>query len=103
MRDGGATDRGLGEDASLDGGGLDTGELDAGDDTDAGDVDSGAPPGRRVFITSDFFFGNLVAAAPGAADGLAAGDRLCNEVAARASLGGSWRAWLSSDTIDAID
>jgi hypothetical protein len=81
----------------------DASEVDGGEESDASEQDSGAHPGRRVFITSDFFGGNLLAAVPGAADGLAAADRLCSDVAARASLGGNWRTWLSSESVDAID
>jgi hypothetical protein len=100
--DSGADDRGsidLGTDAAADAGD----ELDGGLEADTGSEDSGTPASRRIFITSDFFDGNLLARAPGSVDGLAAGDQLCREAALRASLGGDWRAWLSSDTVDAID
>jgi len=66
-------------------------------------ADAGAAAARQLFITSAFFDGNLLARVPGAADGLAAGDQLCRDAAVRAGLGGDWRAWLSSDTVDAID
>ena len=66
-------------------------------------ADAGAPISSRLFITSDRFDGDLMARAAGAADGPTAGDILCRGVAARANLGGDWGAWLSSDTVDAID
>lgn len=46
---------------------------------------------KRVFITSLGFTGNL--------GGLAGADAKCQERANAANLGGSWKAWLSSDTV----
>lgn len=57
-------------------------------------------PGKRVFVTSTTYSGNLVQAA-GAADGLAAGDKLCTQAAQAAVLGGTWQAWLSVKGTDA--
>lgn len=57
----------------------------------------------RAFVSSATYSGNLLAAAqaisPGfAGDGLQAGDFLCQNLATAASLGGTWKAWLSSPT-----
>jgi len=57
-------------------------------------------PGKRVFVTSTTYSGNLLQAA-GAADGLAAGDKLCTQAAQAAALGGTWKAWLSVKGTDA--
>lgn len=63
--------------------------------TDAGD--GGAPEGgpgfKRVFVTSTTFQGSL--------GGLAGADSLCTGLAAQASLGGAWVAWLSSKSVGA--
>lgn len=57
------------------------------------------PPGaKRLFITSKTFHGDL-----GAGGGLAGGDASCTSAAQAAGLGGSWKAWLSTTTVDAID
>jgi hypothetical protein len=52
-----------------------------------------APAHKRIFVTSGTFNGNL--------GGLTGADGLCGTAAA--SLGGSWKAWLSDGTHDAID
>ncbi len=57
---------------------------------------------KRIFVTSLATTGNLMAAGNGH-DGLDGGDKLCATAAAAASLGGSWKAWLSSSTVNAID
>lgn len=46
--------------------------------------------GRRVFVTSTTHTGNL--------GGLAGGDAICAARAQAASLGGTWRAWISNAT-----
>ncbi|CAN5316507.1 hypothetical protein BH11MYX1_BH11MYX1_58110 [soil metagenome] len=56
----------------------------------------------RIFFTSASFTGNLVAAGAGT-DGLDSADCLCAAAARNASLGGKWRAWLSSSTVNAYD
>jgi hypothetical protein len=60
---------------------------------------------KRVFITQEKWNGDLrsaaLAAGVDAPTGLAAGDALCNVAAA--SLGGTWRAWLSDSNTNAID
>jgi len=48
---------------------------------------------RRVFITNEKFNGNL--------GGLAGADAKCQTSANRASLGGTWKAWLSDSTTSA--
>ena len=65
---------------------------------------SGGPPvgAKRVFVTSATYTGNLKVQG-GGADGLEGGDKLCQLAASAATLGGTWRAWLSSSTINAID
>jgi hypothetical protein len=49
----------------------------------------------RVFVTSDTWTGNF--------GGLAGADADCATAAQAASLGGSWKAWLSDSTTNAID
>jgi hypothetical protein len=49
----------------------------------------------RVFLTSTLQEGDL--------GGLAGADALCNNLASTASLGGTWVAWLSTSTVDAVD
>ncbi len=56
--------------------------------------------GRRVFVTSRTFTGSL---SMDDAVGLEAADRLCQAAADTAGLGGRFVAWLSSDSLDAID
>jgi hypothetical protein len=60
---------------------------------------AGGDPGerKRVFVTSGAFPGNFYRSS----GGLEAGDAQCNLSAS--TLGGTWRAWLSSSSIDAID
>jgi len=64
-----------------------------GETTDEAPANSEAT--RRVFATSQVYSGNL-----GGVDG---GDRRCAERAAAASLGGTWRAWLSTTSQSAAD
>ncbi|HUJ58578.1 MAG TPA: hypothetical protein VLX92_08800 [Kofleriaceae bacterium] len=56
-----------------------------------------APPASfaRVFATHTVYMG--------AFGGLADGDQLCNSAAETAGLGGTWKAWLSDSTSNAID
>jgi hypothetical protein len=65
---------------------------------------SGGPPAfaKRVFVTSATYTGNLKLQGSGA-DGLDGGDKLCQLAASAATLGGTWRAWLSTTTVNAID
>jgi hypothetical protein len=74
----------------------------------AGVIFSDGPPrAMRVFVTSGKWDGNLLRAAIVAggsvSTGLAGGDTLCNLSAHAAGLGGTWVAWLSDSTTDAID
>jgi hypothetical protein len=58
-----------------------------------------APPaGARVFVTSGFM--NLNADSP---SGVAVGDAICNQLATRAKLSGTFVAWLSDGQTNAID
>lgn len=59
--------------------------------------------GLRVFVTYGKYAGDLTAYLDSAANGLAAGDEICQVRATAAQLGGKWRAWLSSSEIDALD
>ena len=57
--------------------------------------EAGADAGlKRVFVTSTTMQANF--------GGLAGGDALCSQRAGAAMLGGTWRAWLSTNTTDAI-
>jgi hypothetical protein len=47
---------------------------------------------KRVFVTSQSFNGNL--------GGLSGADTKCQTAAGNASLGGTWRAWLSTGTLN---
>jgi hypothetical protein len=64
-----------------------------------GGSDGGAS--KRAFVTSATYSGDLKTAA-GAADGLAAGDALCETAARAQNLGGAWRAWLSAGNTTAL-
>lgn len=57
---------------------------------------------KRLFATSTKYTGDLKAQG-NAATGLDGGDALCNQVAAASVIGGKWKAWLSSSTVDAYD
>jgi hypothetical protein len=56
---------------------------------------SSSETSQRLFTTASEFDGNL--------GGLAGADQKCNQAAAAANLGGTWRAWLSDSTTNAID
>jgi len=58
---------------------------------------------KRIFVTKHVYTGNLLAVVPGAASGLAAADAICNSTAQAAGVSGTYRAWLSSSTVNAID
>ena len=63
--------------------------------------DASASSRMRLFVTAAGFNGDLRTAG-GAATGLAGGDKLCALSAASAGLGGTWVAWLSDSTTDAL-
>lgn len=65
-------------------------------------VDSGTPGPKRVFITRNGYPGDLRTAGNGT-DGLNGADRLCQLAADSVVLGGTWKAFLSSSTVSAID
>jgi hypothetical protein len=82
---------------------------DAGSNPDGGsDPNTDASPdapvagGQLVFITSNFYDGDLKTAGAGT-DGLDGADKLCQLHADSASLPGTFRAWLSTANVDAID
>jgi hypothetical protein len=64
-----------------------------------------------VFVSSSFFTGDLVTGAQtqypgtcsGVTTGLDAGDCICQTLADNALLDGTYKAWLSDDTMDARD
>lgn len=60
------------------------------------------PDANRIFQTSDVYDADLVSQT-GEADGHAAGDALCQLHADAASLGGTWKAWISTDAVPADD
>lgn len=70
---------------------------------DGGDAAPSGPLGLRAFVTSASFTGDLVSAAGGGTDGLAAGDALCATAAKGAGLSGQWIAYLSSGADAAKD
>jgi|GEM_PF-5356030 len=57
----------------------------------------------RVFVTSTSGNGRFSTWAETSQDGLAGGDEVCQVRANAAGLGGTWTAWLSTDTVDAKD
>ncbi len=63
--------------------------------TDSAVGDSSVASRKRVFVTSSTYTGDLKTAGAGT-DGFDGANKLCNSVAANASLGGTWKAWLSS-------
>lgn len=63
--------------------------------TETTTVDVEVIEARRVFITSTTYTGNL--------GGLAGADALCQSSASAASLGGNWKAWLSTSSDAAAD
>src|SRR5262245_2730644 len=67
-------------------------------------VDAGPcfPSGKRIFVTSTPYTGDLKTNGAGMT-GLHGADNLCGLAATAAGLGGTWTAWLSSSTVDAID
>jgi hypothetical protein len=68
---------------------------------DAGVPDS--PPNvKRVFVTDAQLNGDLKTAG-GGTSGLDGADRICAAAAAYGHLGGTWVAWLSTSTVNAID
>ena len=74
---------------------------DGGVDASSGDVVAYTGP-KRIFVTHDQFPARLglVIAAP---TGLQSADAICNKAAQDAHLGGTFKAWLSDSTTDAID
>ena len=63
-------------------------------------VDTGPKP--RAFFTSTTFSGDLKTAGAGTS-GLDGGDRLCQAASTAAGLPGTFKAWLSDSTTNAID
>lgn len=52
-------------------------------------------PGKKVFVTSQSTNGNF--------EGVAGGDKFCQTLAEQAGIKGSFKAWLSSSSVNAID
>jgi hypothetical protein len=57
--------------------------------------------GKRVFVTRTAYQGDLKTAGQ-APDGLTGGDDLCNRAAQATLKGGTWKAWLSSESVSAL-
>lgn len=57
---------------------------------------------KRVFVTATSFGANMKMQG-GGATGLEGADNICTNAAKAASLGGTWKAWLSDSTASAID
>ncbi len=55
---------------------------------------------KRVFVTNTTYTGDLTVQAS-VSDGLAAADKLCQQAALAAVLGGTWKAWISGSGVDA--
>ncbi len=58
-------------------------------------LDCICPSSKRIFVTSTLYSGNL--------GGLSGADAKCLTAAQSVNLPGTWKAWLSSSTINAID
>ena len=69
---------------------------------DAGDDTAPAFPAKHIFVTRGTYTGALTTIM-GLPDGLAAADAICQQRAKAAGLAGTYVAWLSSSTRDAID
>jgi hypothetical protein len=107
---GGAATGGTGTDAGTGGastggvqntGGANTGGAATGGapTTDGGDA---SVTHKRVFVTKGVFSGDLKTEGAGAT-GLEGADNLCNDAASAANLTGTYKAWLSTSTVNAID
>jgi len=83
-------------------GGTPMADASPGDSAVADSATDAPPAAKRFFVTSSTYNGDLKTAGA-AADGLTGGDNLCKTAAMSASLGGTWRAWLSGDSVNAID
>lgn len=59
------------------------------------------PIPKLIFVTSDEYTGDLQSEGEGA-NGLDGADKICQRSAAAANLTGTWVAWLSDDSADAI-
>lgn len=78
----------------------DSGTTDSGAAGDSGmKTDSGPAGKKRVFVSSDTYYGDLKNSGKGATAREGA-NKLCNELATAASLGGTWKAWLSVEVAD---
>jgi hypothetical protein len=99
--DGGPLPADAGPDASDDGGPL---PADAGPDApeDGGPLPGDGGPLARVFLTKAGFTGDLRTQG-GGTTGLDGGDKLCQQAAEAAGLSGTFKAWLSDATANAID
>ncbi|APR81280.1 Hypothetical protein A7982_06627 [Minicystis rosea] len=64
--------------------------------------DNGTGTSHRMFVTNASFTADL-AVVGGAATGPAGADNLCNLAAEAVSIGGTWKAWISDSSVDAID
>jgi hypothetical protein len=60
-----------------------------------GACDCGVTASKRIFVTAALYPGNF--------GGLAGADAKCTTAAEAVTLGGTWKAWLSDSTTDAID
>ncbi len=70
---------------------------------DAGaDVGDAPAPAKRVFVTSQSFNGDLRTAG-GMRTGIESADAICQLYAEAGALGGTWIAWISDASTDAID
>lgn len=85
------------------------GDAGAGDDSGVSRADGAAAGdmasamGKRVFVTSTLYYGNLQTTIGGVGNGISDGDAACNLAAQAANLGGTWVAWLSTSTVNAVD
>jgi hypothetical protein len=57
--------------------------------------DASVPQHKRVFVTAAGYRGDF--------GGVTGGDTICNTTAVAANLDGTWKAWLSDSTTNAID
>lgn len=92
---GGSSSGGSKSDGSGSGGGSSSGGSGGGSDFGGGTGSTGDASSKRVFVTSTTYSGNL--------GGVAGADAKCQLHADAAALGGTWKAWISSGSVNAID
>ncbi|MBX7100205.1 MAG: hypothetical protein K1X89_20990 [Myxococcaceae bacterium] len=74
--------------------GASSGQCERTDGGAGGGTDGGVVTNKRMFVTAAVYSGDL--------GGIAGADNRCTIAASGANLGGTWKAWISSESVDAI-